>query len=118
MKRWPPTVERMVSVNRSGAPCGEEGIRAAIRVARDRTGFHDVSLHVLRHAYASRLVIAGVDLRTVQELLGHKDIKTTPIYPHLSPDHKQAAIRALETYFPVPSPADSPDTTPLLQEAG
>ena len=40
---------------------------------------------------ASHLVMAGVDLATVQKLLGHKDIKTTMKYAHLAPDHLKAA---------------------------
>ena len=62
--------------------------------------------------------MAGVDLRTVQELMGHKDIKQTLRYAHLSPDHKQAAMDILEQRFPVKSPANFPDTplsTPLRE---
>ena len=47
--------------------------------------------HTNRHTFASRLVMAGVDLRTVQELLGHKSITTTMRYAHLAPTHQLAA---------------------------
>jgi hypothetical protein len=46
--------------------------------------------------FASRLVMAGVDLPTVKELLGHRDITMTLRYAHLSTDHKQAAVKKLE----------------------
>ncbi|HEX4381207.1 MAG TPA: site-specific integrase [Candidatus Acidoferrum sp.] len=51
--------------------------------------------HDIRHTFASRLVMAGVDLRTVQELLGHKSILMTMRYAHLSPNHKLAAVEKL-----------------------
>lgn len=49
----------------------------------------------MRHDYASQLVMAGVDLNTVRELLGHADIKMTLVYAHLAPEHKRKAIESL-----------------------
>ena len=51
--------------------------------------------HCLRHTFASRLVMAGVDLRTVQELMGHKTITTTMRYAHLAPKHLADAVERL-----------------------
>jgi site-specific recombinase XerD len=53
------------------------------------------SWHCLRHTFASRLVMAGVDLRTVQELMGHKSIQMTVRYSHLTPKHTLAAVERL-----------------------
>lgn len=73
-----------------------------------------LSPHVLRHTFASRLVMAGVDLRTVQELMGHKNILMTMRYAHLSPDHKRMAMETLESRFPAKSPAIFHNTRPMV----
>jgi len=59
-------------------------------------GVKNANLHTLRHTFASNLVMAGVDLRTVQELLGHSMIKVTERYAHLSPDHRTRAVNVLK----------------------
>lgn len=90
--------------------------------------FHDVcrtirleglGFHVLRHTFASRLVMSGVDLRTVQELMGHKDIQMTLRYAHLSPHHTRTAMQTLEVRFPASTPAhfhNTPESSALLDD--
>jgi len=52
----------------------------------------DVVFHTTRHSFASWYVMRGGDLYRLKELLGHRDIKTTMIYAHLSPEHVQGAV--------------------------
>ncbi|NLI99416.1 site-specific integrase [bacterium] len=66
--------------------------RKAFETACNRAGVVDFRFHDLRHTFASYLVMAGVDIRTVQELLGHKDIKMTLRYSHLSRPHLLDAV--------------------------
>src|SRR5207247_4627316 len=63
--------------------------------ARKKSSLADLHWHDLRHTFASRLTMAGVDLRTVQELMGHKTITMTLRYAHLSPTHQLEAVQRL-----------------------
>ena len=72
--------------------------RTSFERAVKKAGITDFTFHDLRHTFASRLVMAGVDLPTVKELMGHKHIAMTLRYVHLSSDHKQRVVDTLEQY--------------------
>ena len=83
---------------------GRHWFEPAIREA----GVKNFSWHCLRHTFASRLVMAGVDLRTVQQLMGHKSISMTVRYAHLAPEHQMAAVERL---CPAPGALEAPTDT-------
>jgi site-specific recombinase XerD len=79
--------------NLKGEPLA--GQRFWFEPAVSKAKIRSFSWHCLRHTFASRLVMAGVDIRTVQELMGHKSIQMTVRYAHLAPKHTLAAVERL-----------------------
>jgi integrase len=71
-------------------------IELSFHNALEKSDIEDFKIHDLRHTFASNLIMAGVDLMTVKELLGHKTIEMTLRYAHLAPDHKMRAINILD----------------------
>lgn len=84
-----------VFTTKTGSQVRQQGTWTAFKLACQRAKLDSATLHTLRHTFASHLVMAGVDLATVSKLLGHKNISTTMIYSHLSPDHLSQAVEKL-----------------------
>lgn len=70
-------------------------VRKAWGGALTKAKVRSFRFHDLRHTFASKLVMSGVDLNTVRELLGHRKIAMTLRYAHLAPEHKAAAVEKL-----------------------
>jgi len=104
--------------NLQGEPLA--GPRHWFEPAIRRAKIRDFSWHCLRHTFASRLVMAGVDIRTVQELLGHKSIAMTVRYSHLRPKHTLAAVERLagaNTEAPTGTKTSTGATEPINPES-
>ena len=68
------------------SPCPSKGVQGALRKAKYAAGIKKkgVSVHTLRHSYATHLLEAGVNLRIIQKYLGHSNIETAMVYLHLT----------------------------------
>lgn len=80
----------------SGRRLTHDMAKGPLRRACTRAGLRNVGWHVLRHSFASHLVMRGAPLKVVQELLGHSSIHMTMRYSHLSPDVQQNAVKLLD----------------------
>lgn len=77
-------------------PLSDSGLQGAFRRALKRSGIRKhASIHTLRHCYATHLLEAGVNLRQIQENLGHNSPKTTAFYTHLTQSGKQDTFAKL-----------------------
>lgn len=115
------------SVN-SGKPLTTRQVERIIRSAAEKSLGRPVHPHVLRHTFASNLMRV-TDMRTVQELLGHKQLSSTQIYTHPNAEDKRKAIESIEnvppigltnpaTNAPLPNIPNRPDTTGTDRDMG
>ncbi|MBT3878181.1 MAG: site-specific integrase [Candidatus Scalindua sp.] len=94
-KEMPHSIEsKYVFVDKDGKPYKD--VKRSFGTAIRKAGISDFRFHDLRHTFASHLVMAGIDLISVKELLGHKTITMTLRYSHLAPEHKRKAVNTLD----------------------
>jgi integrase len=86
-----------VFCNKKGEPL--QAVKRSFGTALKKAGIRNFKFHDLRHTFASYMVMSGVDLATVKELMGHKDIRMTLRYSHLSPGHKRDAVERIAGRF-------------------
>ena len=92
----PHSIESIfVFTDRNGNPYKE--VKRGFNAAKLKAEIRDFRFHDLRHTFASHLVMAGVDITSVKELLGHKSLAMTMRYSHLSQGHKRKAVNTLDS---------------------
>jgi len=99
LQALPRTGDHVFS-NENGQGFGS--VRKSFDSAVRKSGITDFRFHDLRHTFASNLVMEGVDIMTVKELMGHKDLTMTLRYAHLATNHKTRAINLLDEVFSRP----------------
>jgi len=98
--RWHTAAEIPITTKVVWYACHEAAKRAGIK--------KQLHPHTLRHCFATHLLEAGADLRTIQMLLGHSDLKETTIYLHLSQRHLGATASPLDALAIFTRSTDSP----------
>jgi site-specific recombinase XerD len=92
------------------APMSDKVVWWAVREAARRAGItRKIGPHTFRHSFATELLEAGTDLRTIQLLMGHARLEDTTLYLHLSRRHLQMTINPLDQLL-IPSPTPTPAT--------
>lgn len=95
LKKWQKTSKgKLVFPGKDGKPM--DNIKKSWDTITINAALDDFHFHDLRHHFASRLVMVGVDLLTVKELLGHATLTMTLRYAHLAPEHQAAAVAKLD----------------------
>ncbi|MBY0222070.1 tyrosine recombinase XerC [Mammaliicoccus sciuri] len=78
----------MLFVNLRGDPLTDRGVRYILNDLMERASLHTkITPHMIRHTFATHLLGAGADLRSVQELLGHRHLSSTQVYTHITNEH-------------------------------
>jgi site-specific recombinase XerD len=78
----------------------DKAIQSAIAGAVKKAGIlKHATVHTLRHSFATHLLMSGVNIREIQDMLGHKSVETTMIYTHVMRDMKNAPASPLDSLY-------------------
>jgi integrase len=95
LKKLPGRIDSpYVFTDKEGKRFGD--VKRSFKTALRKSGIKDFRFHDMRHTLVSHLVMAGVDITTVKELLGHKTLTMTLRYAYLAPSHKVKAVDILD----------------------
>jgi site-specific recombinase XerD len=94
LEHCPATPNGTVFTNRFGKPLGPRGVQKLIKKYLDRAGIRGASVHSLRHTFGAQHAARGTSLKTIQEAMGHQDIRTTSLYLSLAQHTMQAELQA------------------------
>lgn len=90
-----PVTNRLMVTSSSTLIVNRYDPRDWFEPAVEKAGLKNYTWHCNRHTFASRLVMAGTDIRTVAQRMGHSTIQMTMRYAHLAPEHTQTAVDRL-----------------------
>ena len=102
-----PAKSEYVFVGPKGKPI--KNVDKAFKTALRKARIQNFRFHDLHHRFGSRLGMVGVDIRRIQELMGHKDIKMTMRYSDPTPEHKKNAVKVLDGVTTVFTTQANPD---------
>ncbi len=88
--------ERFVFESAPGKPYTPRAVQKIVQRVAQRAGLEDVTPHTLRHSFATHLLEAGVNIRIIQEVLGHANLQTTQVYTHVTLHELERTASPLE----------------------
>lgn len=94
-------VEYLFNGNKPGVPLSTRGMQSALREAKEKCKLRKrVTLHTLRHSYATHLLEFGMDIVSIKELLGHECIETTMVYLHVAKPNRSNLFSPFDRLYP------------------